>query len=168
MNIWFKEDALKVQNFCGKQKVNGRDILWIQKLLMTQRQKKNIVVNTVVTEDTVNPTEQLIGHFSSWKRLRVAVGWILKLKKILISLNQKRKQLCSVCIDDCNRLAGINLEMEKLKATFSDQKLSADDLFEAETAIIRFSQEQTFPLKKLFLIYHRSHMLVLIILDPLV
>lgn len=49
--------------------------------------KKIIAVNSVVTEDTVNPTEQLICHFSSWKRLRVAVDWILKLEKILICLS---------------------------------------------------------------------------------
>lgn len=42
--------------------------------------KRNFIANAVVTEDTGNVTKRLITHFSSWKRLKVAVGWLLKFK----------------------------------------------------------------------------------------
>lgn len=107
--------------------------------------KENFKENAVVTEDTVKTTKKMITHFSSWKRLKVAVGWILKFKMILVTLSQKRKQLTSASTSgDGSQLLDVNLEIRKLKATIGDQKLSVDDLSEAEMSIVSFSQSERF------------------------
>lgn len=59
--------------------------------------KRNFIANAVVTEDTGNATKNLITHFPSWKRSKVAVGWVLKFKMILITLSQKRKVAAYFC-----------------------------------------------------------------------
>lgn len=77
--------------------------------------------------------------------MKVAVGWLLKFKMILMTLCQKRKQLISASTGgNGSQLTDVNLEMQKLKATFGDQKLSVDDLSEAEMSIVRFSQNERF------------------------
>lgn len=62
-----------------------------------------------------------------------------------MTLSQKRKQLISASTGgDGSQLTDVNLEMQKLKAAFGDQKLSVDDLSEAEMSIVRFSQSERF------------------------
>lgn len=64
---------------------------------------------------------------------------------ILMTLSQKRKQLISESTSgDGSQLTDGNLERQGLKATFGDQKLSLDDLSEAEMSIVRFSQSERF------------------------
>ncbi len=107
--------------------------------------KRNFAVNAVVTEEVSSATHKLITHFSRWKRLKSAVGWILKLKEILLALSKKRKELITANTSgDGRHLADADLEMQKLKARFGEQRLSVDDLHEAETSIVRFSQWERF------------------------
>lgn len=40
-----------------------------------------------------NATHRLITHFSDWTKLKVAVAWLLKLKKVLRQRSQKRKEI---------------------------------------------------------------------------
>ena len=65
---------------------------------------------------------------------------------MLLSLSQKRKQLISLLTSgDSGQSTDVKVEMQKFKATFGDQRLSLDDLSEAETSIVRFSQLERFP-----------------------
>ncbi|XP_034095472.1 uncharacterized protein LOC117561915 [Gymnodraco acuticeps] len=47
--------------------------------------------NNISDEDPQNAVNQLITHFSSWKRLKISVAWFLQLRKTLQLLSQKRK-----------------------------------------------------------------------------
>lgn len=54
--------------------------------------KKEAVVNVTIVQDSPTPTEQLLTYFSDWKRLKVAVAWLLRWKKILLQFKQRRKE----------------------------------------------------------------------------
>ena len=54
--------------------------------------KRNLVVNSII-KDAENPTNYLIHYFSNWIKLKTAVAWFLKLKKLLKLLNEKRKEI---------------------------------------------------------------------------
>lgn len=45
--------------------------------------KRDPLVNSVVVNDT-NPTRQFILHFSDWTRLKAAVAWFLRLRRVLL------------------------------------------------------------------------------------
>lgn len=107
--------------------------------------KRNFTVNAIVTKDISSPTHKLITHFSSWKSLKIAVGWILTLKMILLTLSQKRQQLItSNASGEGRQLTDVTLEMQKCKSFFGRQRLSEDDLLETETSSVRFSQWEIF------------------------
>lgn len=40
--------------------------------------KKEVTVNAIVSQDSLNATDQLITYFSDWGRLKIAVAWFLK------------------------------------------------------------------------------------------
>lgn len=90
-------------------------------------------------------TTQLIIYHSSWKRLRSAVAWILKVKKALLELSWKRKQ---ILLDDHIDLNHISQEMLKTRFPVA-QELSTDDLSMAENAIITFCQKRNLTVKYL-------------------
>lgn len=101
-------------------------------------------VNAFILQGTSNSTNYFITYFSEWKRLKVAVAWILKLRKVLNRLCLKRKELLAL-ERDCNvTKSAVDLQINLFKATQGGQSLSLDDLFEAEMAIVRFSQQQQF------------------------
>ncbi|XP_049323488.1 uncharacterized protein LOC125783001 [Astyanax mexicanus] len=100
--------------------------------------KREHKINAVIIE--TNVTSQLIEYFSDWKRLKIAVAWMLKLKHILMELSKKRKELLKSSDRPCN----IELEVKRIKAALGPQSLSSEDLTEAENAVIRFSQFEKF------------------------
>lgn len=54
--------------------------------------KKEAVVNVTLVQDSPTPADQLLTYFSDWKRLKVAVAWLLRWKKILLQLKQRRNE----------------------------------------------------------------------------
>lgn len=99
--------------------------------------KRDAVVNTVIAQDSPNATDHLISYFSDWRRLKMAVAWFIKWKRILLQLKQRRQELHAADGSSTNE----SLEMEKAKGAIRHQMLSAEDLLDA---IIRYSQQKTF------------------------
>jgi len=101
-------------------------------------------INALILQGTSNSTNYFISYFSDWKRLKVAVAWRLKLRKVLNRLRLKRKKLLAF-ERDCNvTKSAIDQQMQLFKATQGGQSLSLEDIVEAEIAIVRFSQQQQF------------------------
>lgn len=104
-------------------------------------------MNAIVSQDSLNATDQLIAYFPDWGRLKIAVAWFLKWRRILLQLKERGKELQA--LDDHKRDANgssnyVSLEMEKAKVAVGSQTLSANDLLEAEVSMIRYSQQQRF------------------------
>lgn len=92
--------------------------------------KKELSTNVLSVEDTNNATHKMINYFSNWKRLKRAVAWILKVKKVLLEVSRQRKQLIT--------LSDLEQRLQQTKTSFVGQCLSPDYLSEAENAIIQF------------------------------
>jgi len=105
---------------------------------------QELVVNTLLvqTEEGCSAVSRLIHHYSSWKHLRKAVAWILRLKKTLLALSKRRKQLKET--ESNQPLEVINGNMLKLRSSMCKGYLSVDEIEEGEMAIIRFSQKMRF------------------------
>lgn len=101
--------------------------------------KKELSTNVLSVEDTNNATHKLINYFSNWKRLKTAVAWILKVKKVLLEVSRQRKQLIT--------LSDLEQRLQRAKISFVGQCLSPDDLSEAENAIIQFCQWEKFSME---------------------
>lgn len=89
--------------------------------------KKELSTNVLSVEDTDNATHKLINYFSDWKRLKTAVAWILKVKKVLLEVSCQRKQLISL-----NDSSDLEQRLQQTKTLFVGQCLSSDDLSEVE------------------------------------
>ncbi|KAL0152844.1 hypothetical protein M9458_051849, partial [Cirrhinus mrigala] len=112
--------------------------------------KQEVVVNTLLvqTPEGRGTVTRLVNYYSSWTHLKKAVAWILRLKKILLSLSKRRKHLREslVCSEPNQSLEDtINESMRKFRSSIRDSYLSVDELEESEMAIIRFSQKMRFP-----------------------
>lgn len=79
--------------------------------------------------------DQWMNHYSSWTALKRAVGWLLKLKDLLKELKEKRKELRAVDGDS---------KMTEFKKAVKGKCLTCDNLAEAETEILKYSQKQGF------------------------
>ncbi len=102
--------------------------------------KKELKVNAVVLQNGQNATSQLLHYLSEWKRLKVAVAWVLKLRKLLLELSRKRKELSLEQIDSFS----VNAKLREFKASLGRQSLIVEDIYKAEISIIRFSQQEQF------------------------
>ena len=82
--------------------------------------KRDATVNTIITQDSLDATDQLLSYFSDWRKLKVAVAWFLKWKRILLQLRQRRKELHA---PEFNRKdadgSHVLLEMERAKKAVS-------------------------------------------------
>lgn len=105
--------------------------------------KRDLVVNAGVVNDISNTIHQLMMYFSDWKKIKSSVAWFLKLGRTLLELSRKRKHLLENAHGDTQ--AKVEHEMQQLRITLVGQRLSVDDLKEVETAIIRFTQQESFP-----------------------
>lgn len=106
--------------------------------------KRDATVSVIIIQDSPNATDQLLLYFSDWRKLKVAVAWFLKWKRILLQLKQKRKELHAL---EFNRKdadgSHVSLEMERAKKAMS-KTLSAENLLDAEVSTIRYSQQRRF------------------------
>ncbi|KAJ8367293.1 hypothetical protein AAFF_G00323540 [Aldrovandia affinis] len=55
--------------------------------------KRAAVVSLIATDENIATVNKLIDHYSSWHQLKKAVGWFLRLKKLLLHPSGKRKEL---------------------------------------------------------------------------
>ena len=106
--------------------------------------KRDATVSAIIIQDSPNATDQLLLYFSDWRKLKVAVAWFLKWKRILLQLKQKRKELHALEFNRKNADGShVILEMERAKKAMS-KTLSAENLLDAEVSIIRYSQQRSF------------------------
>lgn len=89
---------------------------------------KKITVRAVIhtresCDNHVDSVERLLNYHSSWYKLKKSVAWILKVKKKLFLRTQRKTQLENQAAETC---------------------LSAEDLQEAEVAILKFIQRKSF------------------------
>ncbi len=98
--------GMKVSNFLNNSRwLEGPTFLWsheedwpkavldISMDSNDQEVRKEATVNTISVCDMSSPTGRLITYFSSWKRLKKAVAWILRFKAMLLAQSRLRKQL---------------------------------------------------------------------------
>ena len=106
--------------------------------------KRSLTVNAVLVD--TNATSELMTHFSDWQRLKVAVVWLIKLKGTLLKLSKKRKEL-ELASTSAARAARLDVqkEMQAFSTSLGNQKVTLEDLLEAEASIIAFCQQERFP-----------------------
>ena len=108
-------------------------------LTMEDPEVRNAMVSTTAAEEQLDTVQQFLEYFSSWMRLRKAVGWILKLKSTLLCLGRRRKEMHASLTQ-----SEVQKQMKVFKAGLAKTKLTVENLKEAELEIICFSQRQKF------------------------
>ncbi|XP_039503038.1 uncharacterized protein LOC120459480 [Pimephales promelas] len=120
----------------------------LEHTLIGDPEVKAVMVNVAQVEQ-VSPVEKLIEYFSSWFRLKRAVGWLLKFKTLLLSLVQHRKLLRRTLSESDQSAEQLEKElqvrMQGFKAQVPKGLLSMEDIDAAESSIIRFCQKTMFP-----------------------
>lgn len=112
--------------------------------------KRSVTVNTIQTRvEDVDAVTRIINYFSSWIHLKRIVCWILRLKKLLLCLSQKRKQkgleLAQSGMVEAQQKQALEKEIQSIKAQANGGYLSIEELRIAELEIIRFCQKGRFP-----------------------
>ncbi|KAL6470498.1 hypothetical protein MHYP_G00216170 [Metynnis hypsauchen] len=107
---------------------------------------KKVTVNRVEVEENVTPFKRLINHFSSWIKLKRIMAWFLKLKAMLQTLCQKRKELRTVDTENSAVQSEqlIQSQIDRFKTGIRPTQLSAEDLEQAELDIIKFCQKEKY------------------------
>ncbi|XP_053274096.1 uncharacterized protein LOC128436341 [Pleuronectes platessa] len=109
--------------------------------------KRELTVNSVVV-DSESATDRLLCYFSSWTRLKRSVAWLLKVKRTLVLLGQKRKELCASKYLSQDKLEPkeqeVKRKIQSFKATLKGQILTPEDLEKAEQSVIQYVQEHKF------------------------
>lgn len=153
--------GVKVQSFlktdawlCGPDFLHEPEYRWpenpetLESSLFGDPEVKAVAVNAAQVEQ-VSPVEKLIGYFSSWFRLKRAVGWFLKFKILLLSLVRHRKllrkNLSNLDLSTDQLEKKLQVQMEGVKAQVPKDVLSLEDMVMAELNIIRFCQKIRFP-----------------------
>lgn len=77
--LWEAEEAWPVSNLDSDIAADDPEV------------KKELTANAVIVEDIPSATHQLISYFSDWRKLKRSVAWILKIRKALQEMSQKRK-----------------------------------------------------------------------------
>lgn len=96
--------------------------------------KKMVQIHAVQIQLS-NATDKLMLHFSSWIKLKRAVAWFLKLKRLLMELRMKRKEMSA---------SNEEHKMEDFKKKMKRMDLTCADLNEAESEIVKYVQMQYF------------------------
>lgn len=109
--------------------------------LNDQEVRKEASVNTISVCDVCSPTDQLITYFSSWRRHKKAVAWILRLKAMLLAQSLLRKLLETSVANSPEKNSS---QAERQRVTYRSGTLTLDELLGAEVAIIRYCQRQRF------------------------
>lgn len=69
----------------------------------------------------------MIHNFSSWTKLKIFVAWFLKLKRILMLLHQKRKEVAAADLNKNNlenQKQEIQKRIERFKTTLKKERKS--------------------------------------------
>ena len=107
--------------------------------------KKDLTVNHVVV-DFQSATGHLLCYFSSWMKLKTSVAWLLKVKRALVLLGQKRKELCAPADFNMDELEtqehAVKRKMQSFKTTLKGESLTPEDLERAEQSIIQYQYVQ--------------------------
>ncbi|XP_056272956.1 uncharacterized protein LOC130195451 [Pseudoliparis swirei] len=111
-----------------------------------QEVRKEATVNVISVVDVPSPTDQLIAYFSSWRRLKTAVAWFLRLKTMLLTQTRQRKQLEVSVVhhleDTSQNRSKRAAKRQRVTAESNRMILTLDDLIGAEIAI-RYCQGQS-------------------------
>lgn len=152
--------GMSVQSFlktdawlCGPDFLREPEYRWpknpetLESALFGDPEVKAVVVNAAQVEQ-VSPVQKLIFYFSSWFRLKRAVGWLLRFKTLLLSLVQHQKLVredlskTDLSIDQLEKK--IQVQMEGIKSQVPKEVLSVEDMVMAELNIVRFCQRVKF------------------------
>lgn len=103
---------------------------------------RGVTVCATAPEPPRNSVAELMQHFSSWIRLKRAVAWVLKIKRTLLNVCRKRKELST------NLSAPeVDRQMRNFKAALwraNDCNLTVENLKDAEQEIVRYCQGKVF------------------------
>lgn len=105
--------------------------------------KKEVMVNLISMEKEKDTTSKFLEHFSRWTDVQKATAWMLKLKQSLKQLSNKRKEFTDKLKNQDKK--ELVEQLKKFKGTLRGQRLSLEDMTQAEKAIITFTQGQCFP-----------------------
>lgn len=110
--------------------------------------KNTVAVNAVKVEESMEPMNQLISYYSDWNKLKRSVAWIVKVKDALWKQKEESKEAWRTIKqaekDPERQRVKLEQHMRKFKATTEKKSLTLDDLDNAESEIIKFSQRQHF------------------------
>ncbi|KAJ8367387.1 hypothetical protein AAFF_G00320140 [Aldrovandia affinis] len=98
--------------------------------------RKELSINSVSVDER-KPMTRFIEHFSKWNSLKRAVAWMLKLKETVRQLSKMRHKISK-------QTDLVKEHMDAFKQTLGPQRLSVEDLEEAERDVICYVQEQHF------------------------
>lgn len=98
---------------------------------------------TVLTRG-LDPVNKFIKHFPTWNSLERATVWILKFKRMLWLLSQKKMDAHSLHLQstDPHNLDRFNDKKTEDKAQFGNKALSVEALIYAEKVLVCFVQKQ--------------------------
>lgn len=154
--------GVKVQKFLQSMVwIHGPDFLmepeteWpkqlVNKCLTTEEDTEIKTCARVImtsAQENFDMINKLIAYYSTWQRLKRAVAWFLRLKETLILLKNKRKELQTTISHSQNDPEKqdklVAQSIKKFRSTIQQHPLSLEELVEAETKLIRISQQQDF------------------------
>lgn len=102
--------GLNVQKLRGSESwLTGPEFLWKAEQTWIPCEVESTIdegdpeIKRETSEDVINvhnnnATSQLITDFSDWKRLKMAIAWILKITRALLELSRKRKATSVGCL----------------------------------------------------------------------
>lgn len=105
--------------------------------------KRKTAVFTTTTANST-PVSKLIGHFSSWGKLRRPTAWLLKSKNLLLYLSQKQREAAAVFSQHPKAQELLDNHIIKIKSQLGAQTHSAEDLVLAEESLVCYVQQQSF------------------------
>ncbi|XP_078032247.1 uncharacterized protein LOC144467474 [Epinephelus lanceolatus] len=143
--------GMRAENFLkGRRWINGPKLLCEPKEVWPKLDADLDVIPAVnsVVVDFESATDRLLCYFSSWTRLKTSVAWFLKVKRTLVLLGQKRKELCASADLNKDKLEtqehAAERKIQSFKATLKGQSLTPEDLEKAGQSIIQYVQEHKF------------------------
>ncbi|KAL3975057.1 hypothetical protein ACER0C_023683 [Sarotherodon galilaeus] len=108
--------------------------------------KTSATVNMLKVEECMEPMKHVIDYYSDWTKLKRAVAWIMKLRKVLWMLKEERKHYSNIVQKNENdpekQRLKLQVHMETFKSAMGKKALALEDLEAAESEIVRFSQKQ--------------------------
>ncbi|XP_061882235.1 uncharacterized protein LOC133633659 [Entelurus aequoreus] len=134
--LWKAEESWPAREALGSKSVLPDD---------PEVRKNTTIFTTVVNTET--PTSQLLSSFSNSKRLLRAVAWYLKMKNTLSLLAKRKKELLSGQTATRSHSYNVNKELKTFRSTLGGQRLTVEDVSQAEKSVIIHVQRQSFPVE---------------------